>query len=272
MRRNIVKLPVRRQTVGAILVFSALGASCSRALFVPPAGPGDPAPDAPAAWAEATATCRDVRAYSALVTLSGNVGGRGFPGITVNTAVTAEGAAHLLAHYSGTQIFLLAGREDRAWLWLREENRVASGSIEDVVSSLADVRLGGADLFAILTGCAVRDFDMANGRRYGELVGVDTAGGRVFLEQIDAVWAVRAALLDGVGVTVEYRRRDAGLPSEVIVGTRSASSPVRLRFRAEQMALNEDLAPQLFTLPAGAASAAPMTLEELRTSGPLRSR
>ena len=269
-----MKLSVRSQIAAAalpaLLILSASAASCSRALFTPPAGPGEPAPDAAAAWTEATATCRRLRAYSALITLSGNVHGSGFPGITVNTALTADGAAYLQAHYSGRQIFLLAGAADRAWLWLREDHRLVTASIEDIVFNLADVRLGGDDLFAILTGCAVRAFDISNGRRYGTTLAVDTPGGRVFLDQVDGAWVVRAAVLDGV--TVDYRRRQAGLPADVVVGTRSADGQVRLRFRAEQMILDEDLAPQLFMMPAGAATAAPMSLDELRTSGPLRGR
>ena len=275
MRRNIVKLSVRSQTFGAvlpaILLFWALGSSCSRALFVPPAGPGEPAPEAPAAWSEATAACQRVRTYSAIVTLSGTVRGSRFPGLTMVTALTADGGAHLQAHASGRQIFLLAGRADQASLWLREENRVVTAPLEDIVQNLADVRFGGDDLLAILAGCAVRSFEIASARRYGALVSVETTQGRVFIEQIDGAWAAKGAVVDNL--IVDYRQRDGPMPSDVVLGTpEQGAAGVTLRFRPEQVALDEALRPQLFALPASAASATPMTLQELRDSGPLRGR
>jgi hypothetical protein len=274
MRRNIVKLSVRSQTfhaVAAAILLSALlgAASCSPAMFAPPAGPGDPAPDAPAAWGEAIATCRPIQTYSALVTLSGNVEGQRFPGITINTALTADGAAYLHAHASGRQLFVLAGRPDRAWLWLREEHRVVEAALADIVDALAAVRIGGAELLAILSGCAVRELDMVSGRRFGDLLAVTTPGGRVFLQQTNGSWTTRAGELQQL--SVDYRERAAGWPADVLVGTADRPSPgVRLRFRIEQVVIAEPLAPQLFERPEGAATATPMTLGELRVSGPLR--
>jgi hypothetical protein len=240
-------------------------------LFAPPAGPGDPAPDAAAAWNDATAACRNVRTYSAIVTLSGNLRGARVPSITVVTALTADGDAHLQAHASGRQIFLLAGRADRASLWLREEHRVVSAPLEDIVRNLADLALGGDDLLAILTGCAVRTFDVVEARRFGTLLAVETAAGRVFVEQVEGAWRARGAVVNGL--IVDYRSRQGPMPTDVVVGTGAQGADrVTFRFRPEQVALDDTLPPQLFTLPDGASSAAPMTLQELRESGPLRRR
>jgi hypothetical protein len=275
MRGNIVKLSVRSQTSGAvlaaILLISAPAASCSRALFAPPAGPGDPAPDASVPWTEATAACRNVRTYSAIVTLSGSLRGSRIPSITVVTALSADGDAHLQAHASGREIFLLAGRADKASLWLREDHRVVSAPMRDIVQNLADVSLAGDDLLAILTGCAVRTFDVVEASKYGTLIAVETAQGRVFIEPMPGGWAARGAVVGSL--IVDYRGFAGRMPSEVVLGTADrGDAGVTLRFRPEQVILDDALPPQLFSLPAGASTAAAMTLQELRESGPLRGR
>ena len=50
----------------ALVALALFTTSCAARMFVPPAGPGAPAPDAATAWEEATKTCRTVTTFAIL--------------------------------------------------------------------------------------------------------------------------------------------------------------------------------------------------------------
>ena len=115
-------MSVRGVILTLVVATSGVAAGCVRAVFVAPAGPGVPAPEAPAAWAEATAGCRSARSFAAALSVSGAWAERVWP-VAIEAAVTADQSIYLSATAVGNAVFVLAGTADQATLWLRRDNR-----------------------------------------------------------------------------------------------------------------------------------------------------
>jgi hypothetical protein len=237
-------------------------------MFVPPAGPGAPAPDAGAAWDDATKTCRTVTTFAPTLRLSGKVAGSRVPGLTVLGAVTAAGGLRLQATGAGRTIFELAGSDERATFYYREENKVANARADELVEALTGLKLGADALLPILTGCVTRAQGVARGERYGEVLAITTGTGRVFLRQAPG-W--RAFFGDVQGLAVQYAWQNAPFPSEITLNAqRSTPSEVQLKLRMDEGPIvNSPLGAETFTLTVP-STAVPMTLDEVR--GLLRNR
>ncbi len=246
-----------------VFLTALITASCAARMFVPPAGPGAPAPDAAAAWESATTSCRGVTSFAPTMRLSGRVAGARLPGITVLGAVTADGGLRLQATAAGRTIFELAGTNDRATFFWREDNKVATARAEELVDALIGLKLGADALLPILTGCVTRSPAAPGGERYGDLLAVTAGTARVFLRQEPSGWRARYADLQGLAV--EYRWQAAPWPREVLMqAQRGTPSEVQLRVRIDdEPIVNPTLGPQTFALTVP-PSAVPMTLDELR--------
>src|SRR5262249_4618418 len=105
--------------------------------------------------------------------------------------------------------------------------------------------------------------------RFDKQVRVPVSDGNVFLERRDTHW--RAWAGDGDGIVVEYRSYGAPWPSAWRAAANcTAASPIVMDATVDALEVNTTPPPNAFNLVAG--DAAPMRLEELRTSGPLRGR
>jgi hypothetical protein len=251
-----------RRTLALVLV--AIGAaSCAAKMFVPPTGPGAPAPEAAAAWDEATKECRTVTSFAPTLRLSGKVSGASVPGLTVLGAVTADGGIRLQATGGGRTIFELAGTNDRATFYWREDNKVAIARAEELVDALVGLKLGADALLPILTGCVTRGESVSRGERYGDLLAVSTPTSRVFLQRESSGWRARYA--DVRGLAVQYKWEQAVWPREItIAAQRGTPSEVRLTLRIDEGPIvNPTLGPETFALNVP-STATPMTLDELR--------
>lgn len=251
-----------RRTLALVLV--AIGAaSCAARMFVPPAGPGAPAPEAAAAWDEATKECRTVTSFAPTMRLGGKVSGASVPGLTVLGAVTADGGIRLQATGGGRTIFELAGTNARATFFWREENKVAIARAEELVDALVRLKLGADALLPILTGCVTRTLSVTRSERYGELLAISTDASRVFLQQERSGW--RAKYAEVHGLAVQYTWQDAAWPREVRIRAQVGTpSEVNLRMRIDEGPIvNPVLGPETFALNVP-STATPMTLDELR--------
>ena len=153
-------------------------AACAPALYVPPVGPGEPAPDAAAAWAEATRACRGVASYRGSLRVSGRIGGEPLPTtIDIATGATPTGI-RLEGRAAGRHIFYLAGTTDHATLYLDDGHRSATGRPEELTDALMGVKLGPERWLALLTGCVATPPDFIAGARYGADLAVTTPSGR----------------------------------------------------------------------------------------------
>jgi hypothetical protein len=251
-----------------VILLTLVTTACAARMFMPPAGPGAPAPDAATAWEEATKTCRTVTTFAPTLRLSGRVAGSRVPGLTVLGAVTAAGGLRLQATAASRTIFELAGTNERATLYWREDNKVATARADELVDALTGLKLGADALLPILTGCVTRTNTVSRGERYGDRLKITTDTGLVFLQQ-QRGW--RAFYGDVQGLAVQYAWQDAPFPREVILNAqRDTPAEVQLRLRIDDGPIvNSSLGPETFSLTVP-STAAPMTLDEVR--GLLRNR
>jgi len=242
--------------------------ACASARFVPPVGPGEPAPDAAAAWAEATRACRGVTSYKGSLRVSGHVGGKRLPTtIGIATGATATGI-RLEGHAAGRSLFTLAGTSDQATLYLDDGHRSATGRPEDLTDALMGVKLGPGRWLALLTGCVATPPDFVEGARYAADLAVTTSSARVFLSLANGAWRPADGTFDGLVVT--YRRFASSLPAEWKLRSEAGRDPsIDLVVIVDAVTAGSPLAPSVFTLTLP-RDATPMTLDELRQGGPLR--
>lgn len=256
---------IARRLLGVALCV-AVAACGGRAMFVPPAGPGTPAPDAATAWAEATAGCRNLQSYVATLRASGRVGGQRLWPVNIETAVLPDESIYLSATAAGRGLFVLAGTGNRAALWLRREQRIVTAAPADIVEALMSVRLSPSDLLMVLTGCATK-LEIAQASRHGGLLTIETAGARVHLERLGGRWQAKA--IETNAFTVEYAQITGPLPQELWLWPAAgpgASASIHLTMSDAEV--NGQVPASVFRMPAGAAAATPMTLEELKTGAP----
>jgi hypothetical protein len=259
----------RTLLIGSILCAGLAGAGCVRAMFVPPAGPGTPAPEAAAAWDEAIRSCRQAGSYVAALRATGRVGGgRLFP-ISLEAAVTRDDAIYLSATAAGRSLFVLAGERAQATLWLRSDDRAVTAPASDILNAIVDLPISPARLLALLTGCVARSFDIVGSSRRGGFVTIETADAIVHLEQMPGGWRARAGEVEGLVVEFAWDDR-ATVPEDVWIWTVDQQAPsAALRLGVTDPEVDGVLPAEVFRAPAGAATAQPMTIEELRAARPV---
>ncbi len=250
--------------------FWLLAASCGRPAFKVPAGPGAPAPEASAAWSDATARCRGAETFSAALRLSGRVGSTRLPRGTILAGLTSRGQIRLEAPAPfGRAAFVLAGTEPEATLVMRD-NHVLVAPADRILEALVGVTLDPASLLTVLAGCGLDEPTVEDGARFGELIAVRTVHGRAFLREVADHWRVVA--VERSGLLVDYARdpgRSEVWPRQLRLTSAPGRSPaLALSIAQSQIEVNVPLPAGAFTVEAP-ASAVPLTLEQLRASGPL---
>ena len=261
-----------RARAGFVLA-AALTVSCGGPLVKLPAGPGSPATDAADALREATMGCRAVSTFTSEMSVGGAVGGRRVRGrLLVGLAPPASVRLEAVAPF-GQPLFFFISRDGETTLLLPRDNRVMEhGASRDVLDAVAGVPLGAADLRVALTGCTTVS-DSSAGQQLGADWRVVSDGpGELHLHRDPhgAPWRLVAAVHRDAGRSswrAEYRDFENGLPRTIRLASLDAGR-FDLRLTLSQVAINEPLDASAFTLriPAGAA---PITLDELRRTGPL---
>ena len=218
------------------------------------------------------AACTGVRTLTAEIALSGRAGrqklrGRVVAGFARPASMRLEGVAPF-----GPPAFILAARgEDAVLLLPRDSPRVLRGSKpEDMLGALTGVALGPSDLQAILTGCVVPAPQAIDARRHANgWASIDLFGGAtLYLAPAAGGWTLRAA--KRAGWQIEYPAWSGDFPQTVRLQSDQPALMVDLTATLSQIETNKDLDAAAFTVnvPPGAE---PITLDELRDSGPLGS-
>ena len=139
-----------------------------------------------------------------------------------------------------------------------------------VIDALAGLDLSPADLRAWIAGCPGPAIDVKAARNYGQQwAAIDTAGGRVAWVQRTDRWRLAAVTADQL--SVEFSGHMGTQPQRVRIRHEAiASAPaVDARLALRQVETNVELPAAAFTVNVP-PHAVPITLEELRSSGPLR--
>lgn len=259
----------------ALIAFAALTATaCGAALQTLPAGPGAPAADARAAFDDAVAACRRVTSMSAELSVRGvaagqRLRGRVLAGLASPASVVLDAAAPF-----GASLFIYAARDGEATLLLPRDRRVLErGDPAAVLEAVTGVPLDAAALRRTLTGCAP---DAAGGgRSYGaDWRAVPVDGGDAFVRrQGAATWRLVAVVQRGdggrrAGWRADYSDYISDLPRSVRLSGGDDGRGFDVRLALSQVEVNPVLGPTVFTLNVP-ASMTPITIDELRRSGPL---
>jgi len=273
-----------------LALLSALAAaSCGTPLMKLPSGPGAPVPpqEAAAALAQATASCAALRTLTAEIAVSGSAGGHRLRGrLSAGVAAPASARLEAVAPF-GAPLFIFVATGDDATLLLPRDSRVLRhGRPDAVLDAVAGVPLGAADLEATLTGCpAPGDVQGLRARQFGEAWQQVTSAsaGELYLHRSapGAPWVLTASVRradQGRAWRTEYRDHQNGVPRTIRVTSlesgesgAGAGRAFDLQLVLSQVETNVPLEPAAFTIQIP-GDAAPISLDELRRSGPMAPR
>ena len=259
----------RAAVVGLCACAAALSACGARSAPSLPSGPGTAFPDAPAALVEATAQCSAVKTLSAELSLSGQAGGTKLRGRILG-GFAAPGKVRLEAPAPfGRPVFVLVARDGKATLVLNRDKRVIrDASPAALVDALAGIPLDPDALRGVVAGCGFGLTSIAGGESFpGDWVSAEGDGTRVWLRRVQGTWRLVASSRGGV--EVRYDGFAAARPAEVRLRRPDAASgsATDLTFQLSQVEINVPLEESVFDVDVP-GDATPMTLDELRRSGP----
>ena len=253
-----------------VFVTGAMAACAPKTLKLPE-GPSSPIADPSTIAKDAFGHCSNVHSLTLEIGLSGKVGntrlrGRLQAGFREPDAIRLEAVAPF-----GAPFFILAGSDDKATLLLARDDRVlADATPGAVIEALTGLNLAPADLRAWLVGCPAPIVEVKAARAFGDQwAAIDLAEGRVAWVQRTDRW--RLVALETDQLSTEFLDSAATQPQRVrIRHDVTASTPaVDARLAISQVETNVELPAAAFTVTVP-GSAAPITLDELRSSGPLR--
>ena len=251
--------------------FCIAAAGCGPRRVSLPTDSGSPFPDFATVHKQVSSACTGVRTLRAVLNLRGRVGaerlsGNVHAGFERPASMRLEGIPPF-----GQPVFILASQGGNAELLLPRDGRVLrSQSPQAILEALVGVNLAPADLLAILIGCVVPDSMPTGGRLHANgWASIDLQGGaRLFLRR-SSQWELRAARRDGW--QLEYTMGQSRFPASVRLTSDSQTVPVDLTTGLSEFEANVDLEASVFRVDVP-ADAKPLTLEELRESGPLRAQ
>jgi hypothetical protein len=223
---------------------------------------------------EATAGCRGVLTLQAELAISGRAGrdklrGRVIAGFERPAAMRLEAVAPF-----GPPAFILVSRAGSASLLMPRDRRfLADAAPEAVIEALTGVSLAPDDLLAMLAGCLTNQRKAVAARAYADgWAAVDGADSTtIYLRHEARGWRIVAGTRGPLGI--EYGDSTAAGPSRVRLRLAGDDGSVTtdLSIALSQVETNTSIDPRAFTLRAPDGSV-PLTLDELRRSGPLGPR
>ncbi len=267
--------PRLRAASVVLCVLSPVGGCAPRPIALP-TGPSTPLAGAARTLEEVTDTCRSIDTLVAELSIGGRADGRRLRG-RVHAGFARPGAARLegVAPF-GPPVFIFVAEGAATTLLLPRDGRVLLNAPPDaVVEALAGVSLGPDDLRAVLSGCVTPEPEATGGRSYpGGWSAIDLRGeATVFVRPVDGTPQVVAASRGRL--TLAYEEFTDGLPQRVRIVAAARDGTVEpsadLTIRLAQVDVNLPLEASAFTVVVP-PDAQPLTLEELRSWGPLGAR
>lgn len=248
-----------------ILLLTIGAAACGTPRVTLPGGSGTPAQEFASAYTRARAACESVRVLQAELGLSGRAAGQRMRGRVlaglIPGALRLEGVAPF-----GAPVFILVADGPRGTLLLARDRRVVRDAPpEEILHALVGIRLGPDDLRAMLAGCVRSAAEPLAARSYGsDWFAIDLhAGGTVYLHRSDDVWRIVAGRYGGLEIDYPAFQRDR--PSQVVL----RGGGLNLVLRLNQIEVNGELPREQLVALKIPDGVAPLSLEQLRTAGPL---
>jgi outer membrane lipoprotein-sorting protein len=234
-----------------------------------PSGTGTPFPGYQAAYQQATSACRSVKTLTTSMAMSGKAGTRKLRG-RIDAGFESPARARLegLAPF-GKPIFVFVADGARGTLVFQRDDRVLRDAPPDqIVEALAGVRLGPDALRTAIAGCGLTAGEPSGGRTFGTgWTAVTVADGILYLRPNAGGWEVAASTSGPV--TVTYADYASGRPSTIRLRAESQGrSSADLTLRLSDVEINTQLDRRAFEVELPARPV-PLTLEELRRTGPL---
>jgi hypothetical protein len=250
-------------------------ASCAAPLLKLPSPAGTVASDGANVINQALTACRAVRTLTAQVAVRGKVNGQRLRArLQVGLAQPASAYIEAPAPF-GAPIFVFAAENDDATLLLPRDRRVVEhGRPAEVLEAIAGVPLDPTGLRATLTGCSADADTRTAATQPDEHWRVVAGADELYLhrERDSDPWRLVAVVHRSPGLVwrAEYREFMSNLPRSIHLAS-TPSGRFDLLLALSDVDLNVPLGPETFRvqIPSGTA---PMTIDELRTSGPLADR
>jgi hypothetical protein len=219
---------------------------------------------------EALGPCATLASITAELGLSGRVGtaklrGRLQAGFATPDRIRLEAVAPF-----GAPFFIVAGEGGRATMWLPRDARVLRDAAPSaILDALAGLAVDPDHLGAWLAGCPAPRFRAQGAQSYGtDWVKVNDDGRTAWLRRT-GVW--RLVRTDDERLHIEFADHRGTVPGRIRIQRDAVSGgpPLDVRLAVSQVETNVTLPDTAFHVDVP-SDATPMTLDELRASGPLR--
>jgi hypothetical protein len=238
-----------------------------------PTGAGTPFPDFSAAYEQATASCRTINTYTAVLALSGRAGSAKLRGrIEAGFAAPAKMRLEGLAPF-GKPVFVLTASGEKGTLVLPRDERVLDDAPPaEIVNALAGVPLGADAMRTAITGCGFWATDQpAAARTYPNgWAAMTMPDGVAYLHRVADTWQYAAATRGPL--TVYYSEYGSNRPAAVrLRAEANGKQTADLTLRISQAEVDVSIDDKAFVADPP-EHAVPLTIEELRRSGPLGDR
>jgi outer membrane lipoprotein-sorting protein len=235
-----------------------------------PTGASTPLTDVQPIVQDALGHCAGLHSITAELALSGRAGstklrGRLQAGFSSPDKLRLEAVAPF-----GAPFFIVAGSGDRTTLWLPRDARVLRDApATQIVDALAGFAASPGDLAAWLEGCPAASFAPAGGQSFGSDWAQITGGDRTAWFRKTDRWRLMQSERDGLAV--EFADQVGTQPGRIRLQRAAGSNrgALDVRLSISQVETNVTLGDEAFAVDVP-KDAAPITIEELRQSGPLR--
>jgi hypothetical protein len=267
---------MKRAAVAVVVAF--VSAACGPPLLTLPSGAGVPASADESAIAEAVSNCAGVVALTAEVAVSGSVQGHRVR-LRLSAGAADPASVRLEAVLSfGPPLFIFVAKDGDAALLLPRDNRILPrGQPSAVLDAVTGVAVDAADLEEVLTGCS-RVIVGAPARKLGDTWQVvSIANHEVYLhrESTTTPWGlvatIRRASSGDRRWRADFADRQDGVPRAIHLMSLDESGRIGVQFNLQlalsQVDVNAPLDDKVFTIQPP-RDVQPMTLDELRRSGP----
>ena len=256
-----------------VAVAVVLAAACGPRRLALPTDPGSALPDYAAIHADVARACTGVTTLTAEIALSGSAGGERLRG-TLHAGFKRPSLMRLELRVSpfGAPAFVLgAAAQGTTLLFPRNNQVLRDAGADQILAALTGLALTPADLRAILTGCVVATPEPIAGRTHsGGWIAIDLRDrATLYLRRVDNRWRVMAARRDDLRIEYAEWPTAADFPSRVRL---NATMPVAVDLQAglAGISTNETIDDDAVFSVRVPPDAEPITLEQLRQSGPLK--